>query len=111
MTELTGNAAIRYIAAELLAWGDSLGIPYKSVSVNLYRDGTPIDASVWLFTYSDAQRLADHYGIGDRVNYNSEPGGSLLWLGRGNYDRGCPTIAGVRCGLRLVCDSPRAVAA
>jgi hypothetical protein len=108
---LTGNAAIRHIAAELLNTADWLAIPVKSVSVSLYSDGVPSGAQVWFHAYDDAQRFADHYGIGDRVNYNTEPVGTLLYLGRQTYEPGCPTIAGVRCGLRLVCDSPAEVSA
>ena len=105
---LTGNAAIRHITAELLAQADVLGITAKSLTVGLYYDQTPAEAHVWFYSYADAQAFADFYGIGDRVNFNSEVGGRLLYMGRASYDLGAPTLAGVRCGLRLVCDKPEA---
>jgi len=107
-TTLTGNAAIRHIAAELLAQADVLGITVKSLTVGLYYDQTPAEAHVWFYSYADAQAFADFYGIGDRVNFNSEVGSRLLYMGRASYDLGAPTLAGVRCGLRLVCDKPEA---
>jgi len=104
--QLTGNAAIRHITAELLAQADVLGITVKSLTVGLYYDQAPSEAHVWFYSYADAQAFADFYGIGDRVNFNSEVGSKLLYIGRATYDVGCPTLAGVRCGLRLVCDKP-----
>lgn len=103
---LTGNAALRHITAELLGAADALGIELKSLTVGLYLDRHPSEASVWTYSYEDAQALADFYGVGNVVHYNSEPLGGLIYLGRAIYDRGAPTIAGVRMGLRLVCDSP-----
>jgi hypothetical protein len=102
-TGLRGNAAIRHITAELLNTADWLALTVRSVSVSTFSDGEPSGAEVWFHSYDDAQAVADYYGVGDRVHANNGDW-SLLHLGRARYDRGCPTIAGVRCGLRLVAE-------
>jgi hypothetical protein len=103
VSELTGNAAIRHIAAELLNAADWLAINVRSVTVRTYEDGTPSGADVWFRSYEDAQTFADHYGVGEVVHANAGDW-TLLRLGRHSYEPGCPTIAGVRCSLQLIAE-------
>jgi hypothetical protein len=107
MTELRGNAAVRHVVAELLNTADWLAVNVRSVTARTWPDGTVHDADVWFHSYEDAQAFADHYGIGDRVTAN---GGdwTLLYLARHSYESGCPTIAGLRVGLRLTAERPAA---
>lgn len=104
---LTGTTALRFITAEILGTLDALGVTPKSLTVDLWAgDGAPARTQIWFTSYADMQKVADHYGIGDRVNANQSWESGLLHMGRNEWESGCPSIAGVRIGVRLVADRP-----
>ncbi|TFV90375.1 hypothetical protein [Blastococcus sp. CT_GayMR16] len=104
--QIAGTTAIRLIAAEVLADLDRLGVTPRTLTFELWRDEIPAGIQAWFGCYDDAQAYADHLGVGDRTNFNGDSDSTLLHMGRATWEAGCPTIAGLCLGVRLVCDRP-----